>query len=46
MKPKLLVITLKRTPERLIDFYKTNEDALVNWEIEVINGIDGHEQKQ
>lgn len=42
----LLVISLKRTPERLSNFFKMNEDTLADWEIDVINGIDGVEQEQ
>ena len=42
----LLVISLKRTPERLRAFYTNNENALVDWDIDVINGIDGLEQQQ
>ena len=41
-----LVISLKRTPERLSNFFKMNEDALADWEVDVINGIDGAEQEQ
>tara|TARA_B100000674_G_C37917876_1_gene951845 strand:- start:723 stop:1475 length:753 start_codon:yes stop_codon:yes gene_type:complete len=40
------VISLKRTPERLRGFYANNKNTLVDWDIDVINGIDGHEQKQ
>ena len=46
MQHPLLVISLKRTPERLRTFFKINEDALVDWEVDVINGIDGIEQEE
>ena len=39
------MISLKRTPERLKNFYKINEHLLVDWEIDVIDGIDGMEQE-
>ena len=45
MKRPVLVISLKRTPERLKNFYKINEHLLVDWEIDVIDGIDGMEQE-
>ena len=46
MGNRLLVISLKRTPERLDFFYKNNKNCLVDWDVEVIHGIDGHEQEQ
>ena len=46
MKSTLLVISLKRTPERLQTFYKINEHSLNDWEVDVIEGIDGIEQKK
>ena len=30
-----LVISLKRTPERLSNFFKMNKDALADWEVDV-----------
>ena len=42
----LLIISLKRTPERLKAFNAFNEHALVDWDIDVIHGIDGLEQEQ
>lgn len=41
MRQLLLVISLKRTPERLRAFFKINEHALEDWNIEVVDGIDG-----
>ena len=46
MKHPLLVISLKRTPERLRTFLNINEDALIDWDVNVINGIDGLEQEE
>ena len=46
MKHPLLVISLKRTPERLKAFYTFNKHALVDWDFDVIHGIDGLEQEQ
>ena len=46
MGHQLLVITLKRTPERLRAFYTNNANASVDWDIDVIHGIDGLEQEQ
>ena len=46
MERPLLVISLKRTPERLRTFYKINEHALVDWKIDVIDGIDGIAQEK
>jgi GR25 family glycosyltransferase involved in LPS biosynthesis len=40
------VISLKRTPERLSAFYNNNQQALSDWNVEVIDGIDGIEQEQ
>lgn len=40
----LLVISLKRTPERLRAFYEINQQTLHDWNVEVIDGIDGVEQ--
>ena len=46
MGHRLLVISLKRTPERLRAFYTINKNALVDWDIDVIDGIDGLEQEK
>ncbi len=46
MEHRLLVISLKRTPERLKSFYQNNKNVLVEWDIDVIHGIDGLEQEQ
>ena len=46
MTHPLLVISLKRTPERLKFFYENNKHALSDWKIDVIDGIDGLEQEQ
>ena len=40
------MISLKRTPERLSAFYNINQKALNEWDVEVIDGIDGIEQAQ
>ena len=46
MRHPLLVITLKRTPERLETFYKINKHSLHDWEVEVLDGIDGMQQQK
>ena len=46
MAHRLLVITLSRTPERLRAFYKNNKNVLVDWNVEEIDGIDGHKQEE
>ena len=46
MRNTLLVISLKRTPERLHAVYQLNKHALIDWEVDVIHGIDGLEQEQ
>ena len=37
----LCVISLKRTPKRLEDFYRRNDNALKRWNVHVLEGIDG-----
>ena len=46
MSHPLLVISLKRTPKRLRDFYTINKNTLIDWDVEVIHGIDGVENQQ
>ena len=46
MKSYLLVISLKRTPERLSTFEKINKHTLLDWEVDVIDGIDGEQEEQ
>tara|TARA_B100000674_G_scaffold382195_2_gene325125 strand:+ start:1471 stop:2241 length:771 start_codon:yes stop_codon:yes gene_type:complete len=46
MEHPLLVISLKRTPERLKAFYDFNKNSLVDWKVDVIHGIDGFGQEQ
>ena len=46
MRHPLLVISLKRTPKRLRDFYTFNNDTLIDWDVEVIDGVDGIENQQ
>ena len=46
MRHPLLVISLKRTPKRLRDFYTINNHTLIDWDVEVIHGIDGVENQQ
>ena len=46
MRHPLLVISLKRTPKRLRDFYTLNKKTLIDWDVEVIDGIDGVENQQ
>ena len=42
----LYVISLKRTPQRLEGFFKRNAHALNEWNVHVIDGVDGTEQKE
>ena len=42
----LIVISLKRTPERLKGFLKRNAYALEHWDVHVLEGIDGEQQKE
>lgn len=42
----LYVISLKRTPQRLESFYERNADNLREWNVHVIYGVDGTEQKE
>ena len=44
-KDHLCVITLKRTPDRLQYFFRRNVQALKKWNVCVIEGIDGDQQK-
>ena len=46
MRHPLLVISLKRTPERLEAFYNINKHVLVDWNVDVVHGIDGLEQEK
>ena len=46
MGNQLLVISLKRTPERLKAFFAMNKHALIDWEVDVIHGIDGIQQEE
>ena len=42
----LYVISLKRTPQRLEGFFKRNAQTLDEWNVHVIDGVDGAEQKE
>ena len=42
----LYVISLKRTPKRLEGFFERNADALDEWNVHVLDGVDGAEQKE
>ena len=42
----LYVISLKRTPERLEGFIERNAEALTEWNVRVLDGVDGAEQKE
>ena len=42
----LYVISLKRTPKRLEGFFKRNAEALTEWNVHVLDGVDGTEQKE
>ena len=46
MRHRLLVISLKRTPERLESLLQNQQRRLVDWDVDVIHGIDGEEQEQ
>ena len=46
MRYPLLVISLKRTPERLETFFSINQQSLSDWDVEVVYGIDGVEQDE
>tara|TARA_B100000674_G_C37973878_1_gene978347 strand:- start:3037 stop:3828 length:792 start_codon:yes stop_codon:yes gene_type:complete len=37
----LIVISLKRTPHRLESFFKRNANALEDWNVHVLDGVDG-----
>lgn len=45
MSSHLSVITLKRTPQRLKWFIQRNAKSLEDWNVNVISGIDGIDQK-
>ena len=45
-KDRLCVITLKRTPDRLKDFFRHNSQALEQWDVCVVEGIDGDQHKE
>ena len=40
------VISLKRTPDRLKEFFRRNASALEHWHVHVVDGVDGAQQKQ
>ena len=42
----LCVISLKRTPQRLQDFFRRNTQALENWNVHVLEGVDGAQQQE
>ena len=42
----LCVISLKRTPKRLEEFYRRNKNALQQWKVHVLDGIDGKQHKE
>ena len=42
----LCVISLKRTPKRLEEFYRRNNNALEQWNVHVLEGIDGKQHKE
>ena len=41
----ICVISLKRTPERLKDFFRRNTRCLENWNIHIIYGVDGNQHE-
>ena len=43
---QLCVISLRRTPQRLKDFFQRNAEALRHWDVRIIEGIDGNLQKE
>ena len=45
-KDHLSVITLKRTPERLENFFKHNKQALDKLNVHIIEGVDGVQQRE
>ena len=42
----LCVISLKRTPQRLQDFFRRNSQALENWNVHILEGVDGAHQQE
>ena len=42
----LSVISIKRTPQRLKDFFKRNACALKDWNVHVLDGVDGTQHKR
>ena len=42
----LSVISLKRTPQRLKDFFRRNSHCLKEWNVHIVDGIDGNQQKE
>ena len=42
----LCVISLKRTPQRLQDFFRRNSQALENWKVHILEGVDGAHQEE
>ena len=42
----LSVISLKRTPQRLNDFYRRNAHTLKDWNVHLLEGIDGTQQTE
>ena len=42
----LYVINLKRTPKRLEGFFERNAEALTEWNVHILDGVDGTEQKE
>ena len=41
----ICVISLKRTPERLKDFFRRNTHCLENWQVHVLYGVDGNQHE-
>ena len=46
VKDHLCVITLKRTPDRLQEFFRRNAEVIEQWNVRVLEGIDGSQQKE
>ena len=46
VRDHLCVITLKRTPDRLKEFFRRNAEAIEQWNVCVFEGIDGDQQKE
>ena len=42
----LSVISLKRTPQRLDDFYRRNSHTLKEWNVHLLEGIDGKQHTE